>query len=221
MNPRARPKNSLNGAPASHRAVVVALLALWCAVSVSAQHQPHGTSTAASEEGIQLSIPDLLLLDQNGREVRFYSELVKGRVVAINFIFTTCTTICPLLGANFGQVQSLVPGVGKDFHLISVSVDPLTDTPERLRAWAQKSHARPGWTLVTGRKADVDRLLKALHSFTPNKQDHTPIVWIGDAARNMWTRANGLASPAQLAEIAQRYLGEPGRTRPGPGTREK
>ena len=85
-----------------------------------------------------MSIPDLSLLDQQGRKIHFYSDLVKGKTVAINFIFTTCTTICPPLAATFAKTQKLLGDrLGKDVYLISVSVDPVTDTPERLRAWGK------------------------------------------------------------------------------------
>jgi protein SCO1/2 len=148
------------------------------------------------------SIPDVVLLNQDGEQVRFYSDLVKNKVVAINFIFTTCTTICPPMGAHFSKLQKLMgERVGKDFHLISISVDPLTDTSQRLKAWGEKFNAGPGWTLLTGPKHDVVKLLKALGVFTADKWDHTPIVLIGNEATGQWARAEGLASPAKLAEI--------------------
>src|SRR6266545_1630807 len=107
------------------------------------------------------SIPDVRLTDQNGRSVRFYSDLVKGKVVAINFVFTSCTTICSPMGANFAALQQRL-GNDSDVQLISVTIDPGMDTPERLKRWSERFHARPGWTLVTGPRADVERLLRAL-----------------------------------------------------------
>ncbi len=149
-----------------------------------------------------MTIPDTLLVDQDGREVRFYSDLVRGRVVAMNFIFTTCTTICPPMGANFSKLQMMLGDqVGRDFEMISVSVDPAVDTPHRLAAWAEKFDRAPGWTLVTGSKPDVDELLKALKVFTPDKTDHSPILLLGDDATGRWTRAHGLASPTKIAEM--------------------
>lgn len=157
-----------------------------------------------------ISIPDVPLLTQKGDEVRFYSDLVKDKVVAINFIFTRCTTICPPLGANFARLQRLLGGrAGTDVHLISVSVDPAVDTPQRLDAWAAKFGAGPGWTLVTGAKPDVDGLLKALKVFTPDKSDHSPIVLVGNDARGEWTRVHGLAPPAELARAIERMTDAP------------
>ena len=149
-----------------------------------------------------LDIPDVRVLDQDGKAVRFYTDLVKDRVVAVNFVFTTCTTICPPMGANFAKLQKLLGDrAGRDVHLISVSVDPATDTPERMKAWAQKFGAGPGWTLVTGDREEVTRLLKSLGVYTANISDHSPLVLLGNDARHQWTRAYGLAAPAKLAEL--------------------
>ena len=145
---------------------------------------------------------------QDGDTVRFYRDLVEDRVVAINFVFTTCTTVCPPMGAIFGQLgERLGDRAGRDVHLISVSVDPATDTPERLAAWAARFGRRPGWTLVTGDKRTIDSLLKALEVFTPDFADHAPVALLGNDAVGAWTRAHGLASPAKLAAILDGLAG--------------
>jgi protein SCO1/2 len=168
-------------------------------------HQPPAAPPANAPEGgqkVDLEIPDLALVDQDGKPVRFYSDLVRGKVVMINFIFTSCTTICPPMGATFGKVQQLLgERAGRDVHLISVSVDPATDTPGRLKAWGEKFGAEPGWTLVTGDRETVVQLLKALGVYTPNINDHTPLVLAGNDPRDEWTRAYGLAAPDRLVEL--------------------
>lgn len=153
-----------------------------------------------------LNVPDVKLTDQDGRPVRFYTDLVKGQVVAMNFVFTSCGTICPPMGANFAKLQKLLgdrPG-GKRVRLISVSIDPGNDTPERLKAWAGKFGAGPGWTLVTGEREEVTRLLKAMGVFNASPAAHTPVVLVGDDASHHWTRAYGLAPPDKLAELIGR-----------------
>jgi protein SCO1 len=193
---------------------IVGRAVFWLSVSqaLMAQsydlHQSHRPDTSPAKDTAEkvsfskASIPDVVLLNQDGEQVRFYSDLVKNKVVAINFIFTTCTTICPPMGAHFSKLQKLMgERVNKDFHLISISVDPLTDTSQRLKAWGEKFNAGPGWTLLTGPKHDVVKLLKALGVFTADKWDHTPLVLIGNEATGRWVRADGLASPAKLAEI--------------------
>ena len=150
----------------------------------------------------KINIPDIELLDQNGRKIRFYTDLVKGRTVAINFIFTTCTTICPPLGATFARVQKeLGDKAGRDVRLISISVDPATDTPERLKAWGEKFHAGEGWTFVTGNKPQVDELLRALGASSARREDHSPTVLIGNDVHGIWTRTYGLAKTSQLVQI--------------------
>jgi cytochrome oxidase Cu insertion factor (SCO1/SenC/PrrC family) len=166
--------------------------------SVSESAKPLKASTGYSK----MTIPDVELLDQDGRKVHFYTDLVKGKTVAVNFIFTTCTTICPPLGATFARVQrELGERAGRDVYFISISVDPATDTPERLKAWGAKFHAGPGWTFVTGPKPQVDELLRALGAATASPADHSPTVLIGNDAAAQWTRTYGLASPATLLKI--------------------
>ena len=156
----------------------------------------------SAEQTSKLNIPDTELLDQDGRKIHFYTDLVKGRTVAINFIFTTCTTICPPLGATFARVQKeLGDKVGRDVHFISISVDPATDTPERLKAWGAKFRAGDGWTFVTGNKPQVDELLRALGASSARREDHSPTVLVGNDARGNWTRTYGLAKPSQLVQI--------------------
>lgn len=183
-------------------------------------HRGHCDSPAVpadQEAARSLTIPDVPLLNQDGEKVRFYSDLVQGKVVAINFVFTTCTTICPPMGANFARLQRILKEQpGNNAHLISVSVDPAVDTPRRLKDWAAKFGALPGWTLVTGAKPDVDRLLKALKVFTPDKTDHSPVVLVGDDARGEWTRVWGLAPPSEIARTIERVIGDPpGASSPG------
>lgn len=184
------------------------------AAVVSAQDAHHHTAAPATPANgpvaiSTLRIPDVELVDQNGRKARFYSGLVKGKVVAINTVFTTCTTICPLMGANFAKLSKLLSNqdAGK-LMLISISIDPAVDTPERLKRWSSAfGPAGANWTLLTGAKADIDTLLKSLQVFTAEKQDHAPVVLIGggDAAGD-WARASALLPPTQIAELIQTRL---------------
>jgi cytochrome oxidase Cu insertion factor (SCO1/SenC/PrrC family) len=152
-------------------------------------------------------IPDVEVLDQDGHAIHFYTDLIKGKTVAINFIFTNCTTICPPLAATFARVQrELGDKVGKDVHFVSVSVDPLTDTPERLKAWGAKFHAGAGWTFVTGNKEQVDQLLRALGASASRREDHTPSIVVGNDAKGVWTRTYGLARTSQLVGLIESVI---------------
>ena len=160
------------------------------------------TEPAPGDSGRKLSIPDVEVLDQDGNALHFYRDLIKDKTVAINFIFTNCTTICPPLAATFARVQKeMGDKVGKDVHFISLSVDPLTDTPERLKAWGAKFKAGAGWTFVTGEKQEMDKLLNALGAAVSKREDHTPAMIIGNDAKGVWTRTYGLAKTGQIVGL--------------------
>jgi cytochrome oxidase Cu insertion factor (SCO1/SenC/PrrC family) len=148
-------------------------------------------------------IPHARVVDQNGKQLDFYNDLIKGKSVAINFVFTTCTAICPSLTATFRRVQQEARTRGLDVQLISISVDPTVDTPERLQEFAKKFKAEAGWSFVTGDKAEIDTLLQALGVAVVNKNDHTPMVIIGNEVADSWTRAYGLSSPKTIVDLIQ------------------
>lgn len=167
-----------------------------------AKHRAALSAEPSAREVRDLDLPQVRVVTEEGEEVDFYADLVQDQVVAISFIFTTCRTICPPIGANFGKLQeALGDRVGDEIRLISVSVDPVTDTPQRLKAWGESFGAGPGWTLVTGDKPEVDKLLKALEVFTPEYEDHTPTLLLGNDATGEWTRTYGLTPPDQLATM--------------------
>lgn len=159
-------------------------------------------TTDTSGSSHKMIIPDVNVLDQDGNALHFYTDLIKDKTVAINFIFTNCTTICPPLAATFARVQKeLGEKVGKDVHFISISVDPLTDTPERLKAWGAKFKAGAGWTFVTGEKQEMNKLLNALGAAVSKREDHTPVMIIGNDSKGVWTRTYGLAKTSQIVGL--------------------
>ena len=155
-------------------------------------------------------IPDVALQDQNGRPVKFYTDLVKGRVVAVNFIFTRCTTVCPQLGVSsvaLARHLAAASGGTPPPQIISISIDPETDTPERLRTWSEHFGTAPGWTLLTGSRHEIDMLLKALQAYTPDKNLHSSTFFLGNDATGEWKRVSGSATPAALAEALKQLAG--------------
>ena len=170
-------------------------------VQKESESAPTNNTTNESASFSSLKIPNSLVYDQNGKQLDFYTDLIKGKIVAINFIFTTCTASCPPLTATFRKVQQDTAQRGLDVKLISISVDPTVDTPERLLAFATKYKAEPGWTFVTGNKGEIDSLLKGLGVPITNKNDHTPMIMIGNDVADYWTRAYGLSSPTKLVDL--------------------
>src|SRR5215203_6212090 len=136
-------------------------LALWLVAAPGIVRPQTGTTDGA----FTVDLPDVPVVDQDGRAMRFRSELLKDRTVAVNFVFTTCTTVCPALTTTMRAIQrELGDRVGQDVWLISLSVDPTVDRPERLRAFAAGFGAGRGWTFLTGEPADIKRLLEAFGS---------------------------------------------------------
>jgi protein SCO1 len=178
-------------------------LTLMAAIDGRAQtpscHAPAPSAPAARSKMV---IPDVAVLDQDGHKLNFYTDLIKNKTVAINFIFTNCTTICPPLAATFARLQKeMGDKMGKNVHLISISVDPVTDTPERLKAWGAKFKAGAGWTFVTGEKQEIDKLLNALGTAVSKREDHTPAMIIGNDTKGVWTRTYGLAKINQIMGV--------------------
>jgi len=166
--------------------------------------QPSPSPAEATTEKYSFSslqIPNVRVLDQTGESLDFYSDLIKGRNVAINFIFTTCTTVCPVLTATFRRVQAELEKSQSDVKLISISVDPTVDTPERLRDFAEKFNAGPGWTFVTGDKTEIDSLLQRLGAGGGNKTDPSSMILIGNDPADLWTRTYGLSSPTVIMKV--------------------
>lgn len=180
------------------------VLSLLCLSSMCTSVAPVAAAETSTEAFALTRVPEADLIDQDGRRVHFHADLVRDRLVAINFIFTRCTTICPVIGAAFAQLRQELGRRGIDgVRLLSVSVDPRADTPARLKAWAERFGATPEWTLLTGAKSEVDGLLKQLGVFTALKEDHPPILLLGDAASGRWTRITGLATPTRLADLLE------------------
>jgi protein SCO1/2 len=186
--------------------ISVFLLTLM-AVTASAQPSCHSSNPPAETKRPKMEIPDIAVLDQHGNKLNFYTDLIKDKTVAINFIFTNCTTICPPLAATFQRLQrEMGERVGKDVHLISISVDPVTDTPERLKAWGAKFKAGPGWTFVTGEKQEMNKLLTALGAAVSKREDHTPALIIGNDSKGVWTRTYGLAKIPQIMGLIEEVM---------------
>lgn len=156
--------------------------------------------------------PNAQLITQEGKTVRFYEDLLKNKVVAIELFYTNCKYNCPLETARMAQVQKLLGDrVGRDIFFYSISIDTKHDTPAVLKAYAEKFHIGPGWLLLTGTQADVDLISKKLGlDSLPNPDDpdgHTPMLLIGNEATGLWMRASALDNPRFLALKIEQIVG--------------
>jgi len=177
--------------------------ALWLLASVR-------VSTDNSRWGANY-FPNVTLTTQEGRSVRFYDDLIKGKIVAINLIYTSCQYNCPLETARLAQVQKLLGDrMGKDVFFYSITIDPQHDTPAVLKAYAEQFGAGPGWLFLTGTEADIDLLSRKLGLYSPpkpsNKDGHTPSLLVGNEATGQWTRNVATSQPSSLARMIGTWL---------------
>jgi len=148
--------------------------------------------------------PDVTLTTQHGKQVKFY-DLIKGKIVAIDLIYTNCQYSCPLETARLARMQQLLGDrMGREVFFISISIDPEHDTPAALKAYAEKYDAGPGWIFLTGKMADIDLLSRKLGLWSDPKETqdgHTPMLLLGNEATGQWTRTSALDNPAYTARI--------------------
>ncbi|HET9554996.1 MAG TPA: SCO family protein [Anaeromyxobacteraceae bacterium] len=168
---------------------------------------PAGMTELAGEPVAPSALPpvaavelvDAPLLDEQGAPRRFARDVVGDRIVVMDFIFTTCTTVCPILSAKLARLQEkLGDRLGREVRLVSVSIDPARDTPERLRAFGARFKARDGWTWLTGATGDVEAVLKGLGAYTASYAEHAPVVIVGDGRTGRFHRFNGYPDPDRL-----------------------
>jgi protein SCO1/2 len=171
---------------------------------------PRLAHPAAADGPDRSHFPNIELIDQDGKKVRFYDDLIKGKIVAIDLIYTTCKYACPLETARLAQVQKkLGDRVGQDIFFYSISIDPEHDTPQVLKAYMEKFGIGPGWTFLTGKKADIDSLSKRLGLYSDpagNADGHIPHLLIGNEATGTWIRGSALDNPSFQARMIGEFL---------------
>lgn len=156
--------------------------------------------------------PNVELVTQDGKKVRFYDDLIKGKTVAIELMYTSCKYNCPLETARLVQVQKLLGDrMGKDVFFYSITIEPDIDTPKVLKAYAGKYHIGPGWLFLTGKEADIKLISRKLGlDFLPNPNDpdgHTPSLLIGNEKTGLWMRNSGLDNIKFLALKIEQMIG--------------
>ncbi|HEV2915332.1 MAG TPA: SCO family protein [Pyrinomonadaceae bacterium] len=200
---------------ARKRQLGISIIILCCGLiaQASAQVQTKGSVSGASaptsRSGLihigetRALIPDVEVFNEEGREVRFYTDLVKDKIVLLNFFYTSCTYICEMQGENLSRLRDqLGSRLGKDVFLVSVSMDPETDTPEKLKHWARVFGVRSGWSLVSSNNAAMSGMLKILTGENPGQKEmHSSAVFIGNDRTGAWVSINGLTEPEKLIDL--------------------
>jgi protein SCO1/2 len=153
--------------------------------------------------------PNVILRTHDGASVRFYDDLIKGKVVMINFMFTSCTSICPRTTANLVKVEEILGEyLDRDVRIISVSVDPATDTPDVLRKYAARYGTKPGWYFVTGKGKDIDLIRRKLGVYEDDgdKTQHSGVLIYGNEATGQWAATPALADPTTIVRSVMRLV---------------
>ncbi|WP_298824647.1 SCO family protein [uncultured Piscinibacter sp.] len=193
--------------PIRRRTAVPRLLLALCAAltGIAAAHEMHQHHEAPPPGAVTVRGLDTKLVDQDGRALNLQREVIGSRIVVVDFVYTTCTTVCPLASAIFADLQTqLGERVGRDVVLVTITVDPVRDTPQKLKAYAAKFGAGPGWSWMTGSPVAVNEVLKGLGAYTPDFTQHPQMMLVGDGRSGGWTRFSGLPDPKKLAEHVRR-----------------
>ncbi len=184
---------------AGPRGAIAAAVLLFATLSLLAANPANAARRGADY------FPNATLINQDGETLRFYDDVIKGKVVSINFMFTSCGDSCPLETAKLRKVQQqLGEHAGKDVHMYSITVDPERDTPAALKAYMQKFEVGPGWQFLTGKKADIDLVRKSLGMYSEEEEelsDHAINFVLGNEATGQWLRRTPFDLPETLVSV--------------------
>ena len=173
--------------------------------AMRAEQQTELVTTLSSHAANNSGFPNVSLVTHEGEIVRFYDDLIRNKVVAINMMYTQCAGICPVATANLLRVQDLLGlRAGRDIFMYSLTLQPELDTPATLKRYAERHGIQPGWKLLTGMPEDIELLRYSLGFFDRDaevddiKENHTGMVRIGNDALGRWSMAPSLAEPSQI-----------------------
>jgi len=172
-------------------------------------HAAHRANLKRSQYSVktqQYSIPDVSLINTSGVSVKLNSILDSDKPVALNFIFTTCTTICPVMTATFAQMQLQLGEAAADLQVVSITIDPEYDRPKRLKEYAERFTDNPNWIFLTGDGADISKVARSVKAYSGSKMNHKPLTLLKSPNSPLWVRVDGLASGADLARVVTQRL---------------
>lgn len=154
--------------------------------------------TQINHETTDYTLPDVTVLRQDGKKIAFIKEIDDGRPVILNFIFASCSAICPMLSHTFSQVQAKLGSNDKRAHLMSISIDPENDTPAKLTQHAKKFGAGTDWDHYTGTTESSTSIQKAFNVYRGDKMNHTSVILLRAAPGKPWLRLEGFVSPDKI-----------------------
>lgn len=175
---------------------VLAASTLLTALTAEQIQADDDTSYERSEATVE--VPDVTLLNQDRVPIRLREILSQDKVVMVDFVFTTCTTICPILSLGFANLQTQLGKKVDEVQLVSISIDPENDTPEKMKEYLGRFGAEPGWDYLTGSRTDIDAVRKAFGAFTPDKMSHHPIKLLKVPKSDLWVKIEGFPTGKAL-----------------------
>jgi protein SCO1/2 len=168
------------------------------AEEVNDMHAHHHFTSAMMRTTADYALPPVSLIRDDGKTVLLPDELNDGRPVILTFIYTSCTTVCPVISQTLSQIQSALGRDRDKVHMVSISIDPEEDTPARLREYARKFDAGPEWQHYTGTAAASIATQRAFNVYRGDKMRHTPVVLIRGMPGKPWLRFDGFATAPEL-----------------------
>ena len=183
-------------------------LASVVAAQVARQAQETKRVKTPRERIAERNLPNITLTTHEGRKVKFYDDLIKDKIVILNFMYAKCEGICPGTTANMVKLQRVLGDrVGKDIFIYSITLDPERDTPAVLNRYAKAYHTKPGWLFLTGNPKDVELLRRSLGFIDldplrdANKSNHIGMLRYGNEARQLWAGCPGTMQPSKIAKL--------------------
>jgi len=185
---------------------MTALLAILLASTFSFSDD---ADPAFTRSEVEISVPDVTLIDQNGNEVRLGKLLESDKPVFVDFIFATCTTICPILSAGYSSVQRKLGDSRSSVDLISITIDPEHDGPKELLSYLKRYRAKPGWRFLTGTRNDIEKVMRSFGAYVADKMSHRPLVYIKTPGSGThWIQLRGFAGSSDLIHELRVASGE-------------
>lgn len=187
------------------------LAALTVAADMPDMHDPHAhhhmmQMPETTRRTAEYAVPNVALVRDDGKTVLLPDELNDGRPVVLNFIYTTCTAVCPLVSQTLSHLQRKLGSDRDRVHLVSISIDPEEDTPARLVAYANKYGAGPEWQHYTGTLAASVEAQRAFSAYRGDKMNHTPVTFLRAAPGKSWLRIEGFATADDLLDEIRNML---------------
>jgi protein SCO1/2 len=189
--------------------IAAALVAGALLAPAAGAHEAHHHSApkAAAGQSRPVKLADTPLVDQDGRKLRLASDVVGDKLVVVSFVFTNCTDTCPMVSHTFSQVQQQLGSlVGERVRLVSLSVDPARDTPQRLKSYAASYDPKPDWLWLTGEPANVTAALKSFGVHVTQADMHPNVIVVGDLRTGRWTRVYDTESPQKVVARVREQL---------------